>query len=413
VDGLRCVTVILTAACNLRCVYCFQDRKQPRHMDWETLRRAIDLLLGSRRRDLELWFSGGEPLLEFPLLRRAVGYAEATCPPAKRIRFGLSTNGLLLDDDRADFLAVHRFSIQVSFDGLPPAQALRGPGSFGAIDARLGRLRRRHPTSFTDGLDVAITVTGANLAVLADSVEYFLAKGVRTLKIAPRVTPDPDWGDQAFVELGRQFGRVFEISLRFYRRTGRVPVVLFRQTGEAPERRHVSRWLCGLASGQALTVDVDGRVAGCVMLVESYQTFPTRLLRERVEALRLGDLRDPDLPGRLAAFPAAVKATQLFDGRFRKHSGFGRCRSCRYCRDCSICPVSIGRIPGNTDLDRVPDVLCAFNRVVLGYRSQFPCQASTLDVLTGHDQRVGARYARFIPRANAEAWRRHRLGTAE
>lgn len=380
-DSLGRVTVILTATCNLRCVYCFQDRKQPRRMDWETLRRAVDLLLGSRRRDLELWFSGGEPLLEFTLLRRAVGYAEATCPPAKRLRFGLSTNGLLLDDDRADFLSAHRFSIQVSFDGLPPAQALRDPGSFRVLDARLGRLRRRYPTWFTDGLDVAITVTGANLAVLADSVQYFLGKGVRTLKIAPRVTPDPDWGDQAFVELERQMGRVFELSLRFYRRTGRVPVVLFRKTDEAPKRRRASRWLCGLAAGQALSVDVDGRVAGCVMLVESYQTFPTRLLRERVEGLRLGSLRDPGLPGRLAAFPAAVKATRLFDGRSRKHSGFGRCRSCRYRRECSICPVSIGRSPGNTDVDRVPDVPCAFNRVVLGYRSRFPSQASTLDAV--------------------------------
>jgi sulfatase maturation enzyme AslB (radical SAM superfamily) len=403
VDGLRSVTVILTAACNLRCAYCFQDRKQPRRMDWETLRRAVDLLLGSRRSDLRLWFSGGEPLLEFPQLRRAVRYAEATCPPAKSVRFGLSTNGLLLDDDRADFLAAHRFDLQVSFDGLSPAQDLRAAGSFRVLDARLGRLRRSHPTFFTQGLEVAMILTGANLAVLADSVEYFLEKGVRTVTIAPRATPDPDWSERSFVELRRQLGRVFEASLRFYRRTGRVPVTLFRRTRDDPERKRASPWLCGLARGQALTVDVDGRVAGCVMLAESYQTFPTRLLRERVEALRIGDLHDPGLPGRLAAFPAAVKATRLFDGRSRKHSSFGRCRQCRYRRGCSICPVSIVRVPGNTDLDRVPDVLCAFNRVALDYRSQFPRQASTLNVLTGHSHRGVS--GRASPPSEGEAGR--------
>ena len=136
VHRLGCVTVILTATCNLRCAYCYQDRKQPRRMGWETLRRAVDLLLGSRRRDLELWFGGGEPLLEFPLLRRAVGYAEAACPPAKRLRFGLSTNGLLLDDDRADFLAAHRFSMQAQLRRSPARPRLCEPRGASARSTR-------------------------------------------------------------------------------------------------------------------------------------------------------------------------------------------------------------------------------------------------------------------------------------
>lgn len=377
-DGLRCVTVILTATCNLRCAYCFQNRKQPRRMDEETLRAAVDLLLRSRQRDLELWFSGGEPLLDFPRLRWAVGYAEAACPAAQRLRFGLSTNGLLLDDECADFLAAHRVSTQISFDGLPAAQELRGPGTFGRLDARLRHLRRRHPKWFAEELEVALTVTGANLPVLGDSVEYFLKGGVRTVNVAPRVGHDPDWTDGCFLELARQLGRVYEASLRFYGRTGRVPVALFRKTGEAPELGRPSPWLCGLAQGRALAVDVDGSVAGCAMLAESYQTFPTRLLRERVPALRLGHLRDPGLPSRLAAFPAAVKAARFFDGRSRKRSGFGRCGRCPHRRSCSVCPVSIGRIPGNTDPDRVPDVVCAFNRLALEYRSRFPAQSRVI-----------------------------------
>jgi len=170
VYGLRGVTVILTATCNLRCTYCFQDRKQPQRMRWETLRAAVDLLLGSRWDDLALWFGGGEPLLEFPNVRRAVEYAESACPARRSLHFGLSTNGLLLGDGCADFLAAHRVSTQISFDGLPAAQDRRAPGSFGPLDARLRHLRRRHPRWFAEELEVAITVTGGNVAVLAGGV---------------------------------------------------------------------------------------------------------------------------------------------------------------------------------------------------------------------------------------------------
>jgi sulfatase maturation enzyme AslB (radical SAM superfamily) len=373
VEGLRCLTVVLTASCNLRCAYCFQNRKQPLRMDRETLRAAVDLLLRSRARRPLLWFTGGEPLLEFPSLRWAVEHAEAA-RPARKLRFGLSTNGLLLDDERADFLAAHRISTQISFDGLPVAQDQRGPGTFGRLDARLQRLRRRHRRWFSEQVEVAITVTGANLGVLADSIEHFLKRGLHTVNVAPRITADPEWTDASYLELARQLGRVFLTSLRVYRRSGRVPVTLLRRSAGRERRGRAPEWLCGLAQGHSLTVDVDGSVAGCVMLAESYQTFPTRLLRERAEALRLGRLDDPALPGRLVSFPAAVKAARLFDGPSRKHSRFGVCRRCRHRRSCSVCPVSIGRVPGNTDPDRVPDVVCAFNRIALEYRSRFPAR---------------------------------------
>ena len=46
---LRSLTVILSAECNLRCAYCYQDAKRPLAMPWPVLRRAIDLLDGSTR----------------------------------------------------------------------------------------------------------------------------------------------------------------------------------------------------------------------------------------------------------------------------------------------------------------------------------------------------------------------------
>jgi len=179
--ALKGVSVIMTPACNLRCPYCYQGRGDRRQMAWGMLRAALDLLLGSEQRQVELEFYGGEPLLAFPLLRRGVAYAKARCPPRLRLRFGVTTNGLLLDERRAGFLARHRVRTSLSFDGLPAAQDQRAPGSFARLDRTLDRLRRRHPRFFARHLEVGLTLTAANLTTLADSVEYFFGKELRTI----------------------------------------------------------------------------------------------------------------------------------------------------------------------------------------------------------------------------------------
>ena len=56
---IRGLSVVLTAACNLRCAYCYQDRRSGWRMSWSTLRQAIDLLLSSRHTEVTLRFYGG------------------------------------------------------------------------------------------------------------------------------------------------------------------------------------------------------------------------------------------------------------------------------------------------------------------------------------------------------------------
>src|SRR6266545_2008177 len=108
-DDVEVLEVILTAGCNLRCTYCYQNDKKPRSMSWDTLRGALDLVLPSRSPDLQILFLGGEPLLEFPLIRQAVEYVRSACPPDKKVQYSMVTNGTLLREEQAEFLAEHQF----------------------------------------------------------------------------------------------------------------------------------------------------------------------------------------------------------------------------------------------------------------------------------------------------------------
>ena len=107
------------------------------------------------------------------------------------------------------------------------------------------------------------------------------------------------------------------------------------------------------------------------MLIDSYQIIPKGVLRQNLERMRLGYLRDPDLNRRLDEYPAAVRAAGIVDNKQEKYSSYRKCGGCRFLRQCSICPVSICHIPGNTDPNRVPDLPCALNLAVLAARELF------------------------------------------
>jgi len=393
------VHAVLTAACNLRCAYCYQNAKGKQGMDWRTLRRAVDLLLFSKRRDARLTFYGGEPLLRFDLLRRAVNYARRKTGGYPRPRFALITNGTLLTSEVADFLALHRVQTRISFDGVREAQDLRGRGTFRRLDGLLGRLRRDHPAFFRDYVEIASVFSSRTIPHIAKSFEYFLHRGVQAISLSPVTTWDAEWEPRRIDDLDRQFEELYRISLRHLRRTGAVPLVLFRKDRPDPRRGPAPSALCGVGRGESLVVDVDGEVVACPLFASSFQTM-SPFLRGRLEPMRLGCVHDQDLSSRLALLPAATRAAGIFDHKEDKHSSFGRCGRCRYARTCHVCPVSIGWIPGNEDPNRVPDHLCAFNLVSRKWREKFPVRSSPLDVLAD-----GAWKARNRPTPAAPVYR--------
>lgn len=397
-EDIETLEVILTAGCNLRCTYCYQDDKKARRMSWETLQEALDLLWRSRRRQVEVIFLGGEPLLEFPLIRQAVEHIRSK-RPRKQVRLSITTNGTLLQEEQASFFARHRFEVRLSFDGVPAAQELRGAWTFPVLDALLERLRKGHSGFFRNRLSVSIALTAGTIPHLAASIAYFLAKGVAKIEIGANLDHDPLWKKEMIDVLDSEFARVYRTCLDHYHRTGDVPLVAFQK--HAGENRHqpAGDALCGAPSGRALAVDVDGQAHGCAVFIESYQTFPLPFLRSRVDAMRLGDFRASDFGERLARYPEVARGAGIFHGRREKYSSYRRCGECRYLELCSICPTSIARIPGDTDPRRIPDFPCAYNLVSLKYRDKFPAQPTAVDILTGRVKAygpAGESQARFI-----------------
>lgn len=367
---IRKLHLVLTARCNLSCSYCYQNAKTARRMSWPTLRRALDLGLASRAEAIEFVFFGGEPLLEFPLMQRSVTYVNEHRRPDLRVSYGLVTNGTLLTDEVASFLDRHSVDTQLSFDGTPEVQDARGRGTFRVLDARLEDLKRRY-RRFFDRLTVSMTLTPKAIDFLASSVAYFLDKGVQRIAISPTFTHEAGWEKRSFERLNDEFDRILEFSLDVYERTGAIPVLVMRKpdTEVTPGRGGLT--MCGVSRAETPTVDVDGQIHGCATFADSFQSFRRAFLATRIDALRMGAVGEADYGRVQSAYGARVKDAGLFHDKQDKYSSLGICRTCEYLTRCSVCPMSIGHLPGNTDVNRVPDFLCAYNLVSLAYQDRF------------------------------------------
>jgi len=127
------ITLFVTQECNLDCVYCYGLGGQygsPGHMSSATGMKAVDWLVGRSGdvKKLSITFFGGEPLLNFPLIQEIVEYAgEEGRRTGKEFEFGITTNLLLLDEKKLEFIQKHKLKPMVSFDGPREIQEKQRP----------------------------------------------------------------------------------------------------------------------------------------------------------------------------------------------------------------------------------------------------------------------------------------------
>ncbi|MEW6663105.1 MAG: thioether cross-link-forming SCIFF peptide maturase [Bacillota bacterium] len=149
-QGIKALCLHVAHDCNLRCSYCFagtgpfgRDRSL---MSVEVGRAAIDLLLeaSGQRRSCEVDFFGGEPLLNFGVVRQLVAYGkEEAAKLGKTIRFTLTTNGLLLNNEVRQFLNQEGLQVVLSLDGRPEVHDRHRPfpGGQGSYQPTLQNIR--------------------------------------------------------------------------------------------------------------------------------------------------------------------------------------------------------------------------------------------------------------------------------
>jgi uncharacterized protein len=196
-SSLKALCLHISHDCNLRCRYCFAGTGpfggKREHMSFEVGKKAIDLLLteSGSRRQLEVDFFGGEPLLNLDVVKQLIDYGRAAAAPLnKEIHFTLTTNGIALEPEVRDFLNEYQVAVVLSLDGRKEVNdRMRGTGVYDQIVPRfLDLVRSRGGKNYY----LRGTFTANNLD-FAEDVKHLFELGFRELSLEPVVETDGEY----------------------------------------------------------------------------------------------------------------------------------------------------------------------------------------------------------------------------
>ncbi len=225
---VKALCLHIAHSCNLNCSYCFASQGKYHGeravMSFEVGKQALDFLIANSgtRRNLEVDFFGGEPLMNFDVVKQLVAYARSVEKDAgKNFRFTLTTNGLLIDDDVIDFANRECSNVVLSLDGRKEIHDryrvdYAGEGSWERIVPKFQKLvkARGGKNYYMRG-----TFTHANPDFLED-IKVMLDLGFNELSMEPVVCPEGDPSALTMEDLPivlEQYEKLAELMLERHR----------------------------------------------------------------------------------------------------------------------------------------------------------------------------------------------------
>lgn len=191
-------TLCVTHNCNLNCLYCYQNHDSNSRMSFETAKKSIDWILDNipeKEEAMTLNFIGGEPLLEYELLKQIYSYVEKKRGNVKVVYFA-TTNGTVLTTEMKRWFVEHkdRFVLGLSLDGRPETHNYNRSNSFKDIDVQF--FLENWPEQ-----GVKMTLSEFSLNNLAENIIFLHELGFKHIDGVNLYEGDFDWGKEEYIKI--------------------------------------------------------------------------------------------------------------------------------------------------------------------------------------------------------------------
>ncbi len=197
---IKAMCLNMTHDCNLRCEYCFASQGtyngEKAFLSFETGKKAFDYLVknSGNRKNLEVDFFGGEPLMNFDVIKKLVDYGRSLEKEYnKHFRFTVTTNGVLLDEEKMDYINENMDNVVLSIDGRKETndrmrKTINKKGSYDLIVDNYKRFisKRGSKDYFARG-----TYTSNNLD-FSEDVKHMRELGFDKISVEPVVAKDEE-----------------------------------------------------------------------------------------------------------------------------------------------------------------------------------------------------------------------------
>jgi uncharacterized protein len=265
----KTVSLILTQNCNLACTYCYEYHKSKCEMSFDIAINIIETYLSDPSNDFDeciIDFYGGEPFLNFPLMKKICEYVWSK-KWKKPYSFFATTNGTLIHGEIRDWLLTNKekFHIALSFDGTKEMQDINRSKSFSKIDLNFFK------ETWKD-IEVKMTISKETLPSLAEGVIYLHTLG---FKIRNSLAYGIDWFEPENIQI---LSQELKKLINFYLEHPEVkPCSLMDLKIE--DRGYSEKKWCRVGN-QMVVFDVDGKNYPC------HGFLPTSIGKEKAENSR-------------------------------------------------------------------------------------------------------------------------------
>lgn len=253
IERNKSVTLTVTEACNLDCTYCYENHKSNRKMSFDIAKEILEyeLNVDDGFKGVTIDFFGGEPFLEFDLIRKLSEYLWKN-EYKKPFTIFVSSNGTLIHGEIKSWLLEHKekFSVGLSFDGNKYMQNLNRSNSFDNID--LDFFVKTWPNQ-----GVKMTVSLETLPYLYEGVRFLHEKG---FIVNCNLAYGLDWSDESLLDiLENQLMKLIEYYINDI--TIKPCSMLNMEIGSVAYKLEYTKW-CG-AGTQMRVYSPEGRVYPC------------------------------------------------------------------------------------------------------------------------------------------------------